>query len=138
MFGTPLVRRSLEVSEMDIISRYSYLCRWILYPGIHIYADEYYIQIFILCRWILYISTNIQMDIISGYSFFCRSTLYSGIHIYVDLFYIQVLIFCSQMSCRYMSCIQLYINLACLAVCLIVCLYPINVKWLNRSGPNFL
>jgi len=31
----------------------------------------------------------------------------------------------------------LYINLACLSVCLFVCLYPINVKTAEPSGPKF-
>ena len=31
----------------------------------------------------------------------------------------------------------LYINLACLSVCLSVCLYPINVKTAEPIGPNF-
>ncbi len=107
MFGTPLDRRSLEVLEMDIISRYLYFidgyyiqvfifCRWILYTGIYILqmdiisrysysVDGYYIQVFIFCRWILYQGIYIlQMDIISRY-------LYS-----VDGCYIKVFIFCRQ------------------------------------------
>ena len=32
---------------------------------------------------------------------------------------------------------HLYINLACLSVCLFVCLYPINVKTAEPIGPKF-
>jgi len=32
---------------------------------------------------------------------------------------------------------HLYINLACLSVCLSVCLYPINVKTAEPIGPKF-
>ena len=32
---------------------------------------------------------------------------------------------------------NLYIDLACLSVCLFVCLYPINVKTAEPIGPNF-
>ena len=32
----------------------------------------------------------------------------------------------------------LYINLACLSVCLSVCLYPINAKTAEPIGPKFL
>ena len=33
---------------------------------------------------------------------------------------------------------SLYINLACLSVCLSVCLYPINVKTAEPIGPKFV
>ena len=33
--------------------------------------------------------------------------------------------------------LNLYINLACLSVCLFVCLYPINVKTAKPIGPKF-
>ena len=33
---------------------------------------------------------------------------------------------------------NLYINLACLGVCLFVCLYPINVKTAEPIGPKFV
>ena len=36
-----------------------------------------------------------------------------------------------------MYIIYLYINLACLSVCLSVCLYPINVKTAEPIGPKF-
>ena len=32
---------------------------------------------------------------------------------------------------------NLYINLACLSVCLFVCLYPVNVKTTKPIGPKF-
>ena len=37
----------------------------------------------------------------------------------------------------YMKSLYLYINLACLGVCLFVCLYPINVKTAEPIGPKF-
>ena len=37
----------------------------------------------------------------------------------------------------YLKDSHLYINLACLSVCLSVCLYPINVKTAEPIGPKF-
>ena len=136
--------------------QFIYLC---IYLSIYIYLSVYlYISICLSKYLSIYLSIFLSLDLSIYLSFYLSPSFHQwiGIHNvhvsgYTGAYYIIIYILWLIIIYRVLQFISihvqhliyifylwyLYINLACLSVCLFVCLYPINVKTTGPIGPKF-